>query len=78
MGAHEQHDGEDPERQGHENARIDPIHHPPDDRREEDRQQSDRREHQACQRRGVAHVLLQPQRQQHDVAEEHAVGEQHR
>ena len=27
-----------------------------------------------AQRRGVAHVLLQPQRQQHDVAEEQAVG----
>ena len=28
--------------------------------------------------RRVAHVLLQPQRQQHDVAEEQAVGERHR
>ena len=38
----------------------------------------DRREHDARHRRRIAHVLLQPQRQQHHVAEERAVAERHR
>ena len=42
------------------------------------RQHSHGRQHEPGQRRRIAHVLLQPQRQQHDIAEKQSVGEQHR
>ena len=76
--AHDEHQREDQERAGGEQPRIDLVHGPADGRREQDREHAHGRQHHAGLRRGVAHVLLQPQRQQHDVAEERAVGERHR
>ena len=49
-----------------------------DERREQNRKYADRREHHAGHRSRVAHVLLQPQRHQHDIAEEGAIGQRHR
>ena len=58
--AHHQHHGEDGERNGGKHARIDLVNGLADEWRKQDRQDSDRRQHHAGLRCGVAHVLLQP------------------
>ncbi len=45
--------------------------------RQQNREQTHGREHHACKGGRVTHVLLQPQGQQHGVAEEGSVGKRH-
>ncbi len=77
VSAQEQNECKDSERHGDEDARIDAIHHSSDHRREKYGQQPDRRKHEAGQGSRIAHVLLQPQRQQDNIAEKHSIREEH-
>ena len=76
--AHPEHEREDEERDGCDLARIDARQELADDRREQDREQSDWREHEAGVGRGVADIGLQPQRQQHEIAEVEPVADRER
>src|ERR1044071_3951805 len=58
--AHPRDDGEDDERGGGEEPRVDAAAEAPHDRRQHEREETDRRKHQAGVGGGVAEVLLQP------------------
>ncbi len=73
--AHIEHDGEHQEGKRGDPARIEHGQIAPDNGRENQREQAHPGQHLARVGGGVADELLQPQRQQHQAAEEHAVGQ---